>query len=173
LTTPERRLIPAQTGRAQLLNIYLNDHLAAAVGVLALARRSAGAHHGTAGASELAELVSQLAEDRQTLLTIMARLNVPRTRYKEPLALAAERLGRVKPNGSLFHRSPLSSVVELEALTLGVLANRSVWRALQQLSASHAGLDTDQLEHLIGRADSQLAVLDGLRDAAVREALRS
>lgn len=173
MTTPERRLVPTETGRPQLLNIYLNDHLAAAAGVLALARRTAGAHRGTAGARGLTDLVAQLAEDHRTLVTIMAGLDVPRTRYKEPLALIAERLGRVKPNGSLLRRSPLSSVVELEALILGVTANRSVWRALQQLSASRARPDPDQLEGLIARAESQLAVLDGLRDVAVREALTS
>jgi hypothetical protein len=36
LTTPEQRLVPTATGRPELLNVYLNDHLAAAVGVVAL-----------------------------------------------------------------------------------------------------------------------------------------
>jgi hypothetical protein len=171
LTTPERRVVPGETGRPELLNVYLNDHLAAAAGVLALARRAAGAHQNTAGARDLTELVAQLADDRQTLIRIMAGLRVPRARYKEPLALVAERLGRFKPNGSLLHRSPLSSVVEFEALILGVVANRSVWRALQQLSANRAELDADLLDKLLDRADSQLAVLEQLREAAVREAL--
>jgi hypothetical protein len=170
LTTPER-VVPGEKGRPELLKVYLDDHLAAAAGVLALARRTAGAHRGTAGASDLENLVAHLAEDRRTLIAIMARLEIPRTRYKEPLALAAERLGRLKPNGSLLHRSPLSSVVELEALTLGVTANRGVWRALRQLSTSRPLLDRDQLDGLIGRADATLAVLERLHEAAVREAL--
>jgi hypothetical protein len=171
LTTPERRVIPTGTGRPALLSVYLNDHLATATGVLALARRAAGSHRSTAGASDLGNLVGQLAEDRRTLIEIMARLDVPRTRYKEPLALAAERLGRWKPNGSLLRRSPLSSVVELEALTLGVTANRSTWRTLGQLIATRAALDPDELDTLVSRADSQLAVLEQLREVAVREAL--
>ncbi len=171
MTTPEQRLVPTATGRPELLNVYLNDHLAAAAGVVALARRAAEAHRGTAGARDLAELVAQLVEDRRTLIAIMAQLDVPRTRYKEPLAVLAERLGRIKPNGSVFHRSPLSSVVEVEALVLGVTANRSGWRTLQQLSATRPGLDPDQLDELIGRAEHQLAVLARLTEVAVREAL--
>jgi hypothetical protein len=169
--TTERRLVPSETGRPALLSIYLNDHLATAAGVLALARRAVGAHRGTAGAPDLGTLVAELAEDRRTLISIMARLDVPRTRYKEPLALAAERLGRLKPNGSLLRRSPLSSVVEVEALTLGVTANRSTWRTLKQLAATRPALDQDELDELISRANTQLAVLEQLREVAVREGL--
>jgi hypothetical protein len=170
VTTPER-VVPAERGRPELLSVYLDDHVAAAAGVLALARRAIGAHRGTAAAPDLQKLVAHLAEDRRTLIAIMGRLDVSRTRYKEPLALAAERLGRLKPNGSLLHRSPLSSVVELEALALGVTANRAVWRTLRQLSTTRPRLDRDQLDGLIARADSDLAVLEGLHEAAVREAL--
>jgi hypothetical protein len=170
LTTPER-VVPGDGGRPELLNVYLQDHLAAAAGLLALARRTAGAHRGTAAASDLEQLVGHLAQDRQTLSAIMARLDVPRTRYKEPLALAAERLGRLKPNGSLLHRSPLSSIVELEALALGVTANRRVWRTLRQLSTARPLLDPHELDELIGRADSNIAVLERLHEAAVRDAL--
>jgi hypothetical protein len=170
LTTPER-VVPGAGGRPELLTVYLDDHLAAAAGALALARRAAGAHRGTAAASDLENLAAHLAQDRQTLIAIMARLHIRRTRYKEPLALAAERLGRLKPNGSLLHRSPLSSVVELEALTLGVTANRGVWRTLRQLSTARPLLDRDQFDGLIGRADSDLAVLERLHEAAVQDAL--
>jgi hypothetical protein len=170
VTTPER-VVPAEGGRPELLSVYLDDHVAAAAGVLALARRAAGAHRGTAAASDLEKLVAHLAEDRQALIAVMGDLNMSRTRYKEPLALAAERLGRLKPNGSLLRRSPLSSVVELEALTLGVTANRGVWRTLHQLSSTRPRLDRDQLDGLTARADSDIAALERLHEAAVREAL--
>lgn len=44
----------------------------------------------------------------------MGQLGIPRTYYKESLAVLVEHAGRLKLNGSLRHRSPLSTVVDLE-----------------------------------------------------------
>jgi hypothetical protein len=158
-------------GRPDLLRIYLNDHLAGSAGGAALARRLAGSHAKTAAGPELTKLAREVVEDRESLLDIMRGLGVSRKRFKEPLAVVAERLGRFKPNGSLLSRSPLSSVIELEAMALGVTGKLAGWRTLQELSGSEPRLDAAQLDRLVSRAEAQLASLERLRVDAVSEAL--
>lgn len=166
------RLVPVPA-RPELLRIYLNDHLAGATAGVALVRRVAGAHRTTAAGPELAELASQVAQDRTALVEIMAALGISPDLVKPPLALLAERLGRLKPNGSLLARSPLSSVLELEAMALGVTGKRAGWRALHELCGSEPRLEPARIEELISRAERQAATLERLRTRAVREALQA
>jgi hypothetical protein len=163
-------VVPAR-GRAGLLRVYLNDHLMAASGALALARRVAASHRGTAAEQELAELLRQCEEDRDALVEIMRKLDVAQVVYKQALAIAAERLGRLKPNGAILHRSPLSTVVELEGLGLAVQARAAAWRTLRELSRSERRIDGMRIEDLITRAEHQSGRLEHLRVRAVAEAL--
>ncbi|WP_327686169.1 hypothetical protein [Streptomyces sp. NBC_00467] len=50
----------------------------------------------------------------------MADLDVSTDHPKAALGRLAEQAGRLKPNGHLFSRSPLSDILELEALLVGV-----------------------------------------------------
>ncbi len=166
--TQDQRVVPVPA-RPDLLGVYLNDHLAGAAAGVGLAARLAGAHRATAGATELHRLAGEIAEDRESLAAIMSDLGVTRTHYKEPVAILAERVGRLKPNGSLLARSPLSSIVELEAMALGVTGKRAGWRTLRELCDSRPQLDVARLDELIARADRQLTLLEGLRVRAVAE----
>jgi hypothetical protein len=155
---------------SELLGIYLNDHLAGAAGGVALARRVAGSRTGSAG-EQTRRLAQQIAEDRDSLVAIIARLGLRRTFYKEPFAVIAERAGRLKANGALVRRSPLSDVVEYEMLALGITGKRAGWQALRELATSRTELDADALDVLIQRAEEQLEVVQRLRIAAVGQAL--
>lgn len=154
-----------------LLAIYLNDHLAGATVGLELARRAAGSNSGSAYGRFLDELVTEIRSDRESLLGIMRSLGVRVDRVKVSAAWAAEKLGRLKLNGQLFGYSPLSRLVELEALTLGVAGKLSLWRALDQVEADRSELSKDQLQTLIARAQSQLESLEAQRRNAVTDAL--
>ena len=165
-----QRVLPTSKPEPHLLGIYLNDHLAGSAGGLELAKRLADGHRDTAAADDLAWLVEQVAEDRDALIQILVQLKLPRTRYKEPLAWAAEKVGRLKPNGHLLDRSPLSSVVELEGMKLGVTGKLSAFRTLRTLADTDTRLDPAVLDELINRAQEQIARLEQLRVRAVVEA---
>jgi hypothetical protein len=154
-----------------LLGIYLNDHLAGATAGLELFRRAAGGHASTDAAATLDRLAREIEEDRDALLGIMKSLDVPVTQYKVAGAWVAEKVGRAKPNGRLTSRSPLSSVIELEGMRLGVLGKASGWRLLQELAASEPRLDSAALDRLLQRADCQAEEIEQLRLAAAKEAL--
>jgi hypothetical protein len=56
-----------------------------------------------------------------------------RDRVKESAGWAAEKVGRLKLNGSLWRYSPLSRITELEALLLAADATAAMWRSLEEL----------------------------------------
>lgn len=168
--TGKQRVVPTYP-RPPLLGIYLNDHLAGSAAGVALAKRIAKSHLGTDAEESLRRLAREVAQDRETLVMVMRNLGLARTRYKEGLARAAEWVGRLKPNGSVRKRSPLSSVVELETMSLGVTGKLAGWRTLRLLSESEPRLDAGQLDELVAGAERQVAELERLRLRAVTEGL--
>ena len=161
----------AETGQHGLLGIYLNDHLAGATGGTELARRVAAAHQGGETGDSLRRLAMDVAADRAALLDLMAALEIPVRAYKVYAGLIGERAGRLKPNGRLLARSPLSSLEELELLRLGVTGKAAGWRTLRLLAETDPRLDRGRLDELIARADSQLELLEDLRVRAARAVL--
>ena len=152
----------------RLLAIYLNDHLAGATGGVDLARRARSSNRDTEMGDALARICAEIEADRATLERVMERLAVKRDRPKVAGAWAAEKLGRLKLNGRLTGYSPLSRVVELEMLHLGITGKIQLWQALEQ--SLQAGLEQFDLAGLIERAESQRAEVERLRLAAAAEA---
>jgi hypothetical protein len=153
-----------------LLGIYLNDHMAGAVAGSELARRLAGAEQHEVYGPVATRLAKEIDEDRTDLLRFMTALNVPVRRYKTLFAWAASKAGTLKPNGRLLSRSPLSRVVELEALRLGVEGKAAAWRTLRIRASTDTRLDAGRLDRLIERAATQITDLETLRILAVTEA---
>lgn len=149
--------------RRQLLAIYLNDHLAGATGGVRLAYRTARSHGDDDTGREMAGLARQIAEDRRSLMRIMSDLGVPLRRERIALGALAELAGRLKTNGRALRRSPLSDVLELEAMRLGVEGKAACWRTLFTLADGEAALDRGRLAELARRAQTQIATLESLR----------
>lgn len=152
----------AQAEHDELLGIYLNDHLAGASAGAAMFQRAAHSAHAESKV-ELQRLTAEVRQDRQSLLDLMSELGVPVRRYKVIAGRLAEKAGRFKLNGRLFSRSPLSDLMELEALFLGVQGKAAGFRALRSLADQNSRLDAAQLNRLIGRAEQQADVLERLR----------
>ena len=153
---------------AHLLAIYLNDHLAGATGGIELARRLRASNRGNEDfSSVLVELCAEIEADRVTLERVMDRLGIRRDPVKPVAAWVAEKLGRLKLNGQLRGYSPLSRLVELEALAIGVNGKMRMWTALEHtLGSSLPGFDFKQL---CERAMRQRSAIEELHlEAAVR-----
>jgi hypothetical protein len=93
----------------------------------------------------------------------MAVLGLPVRHYKLSAAWAAEKAARLKLNGRLLSRSPLSSLEELEMLRLGVEGKAAGWRTLRALADTDSRLDRDRLGELMARARQQADLLEELR----------
>ncbi len=149
------------------LSVYLNDHLAGASGGIELARRAARRHGRDRSA--LNDIAREIDEDRSELLAIMAALDVPVRKYKRAATWALEKLGRLKLNGRIFRRSPVSDVLEVEALRLAVEGKAAGWLLLRRLAEQDDRLDPDKLDRLIERAARQAEVLEMLRISTAEE----
>ena len=151
-------------GTPPLLSVYLNDHLAGATSGTELLRRAARSHRGTALGPPLAALAEEVAQDRASLREIMTDLGVPVMRHRMAFGWLGEKAGRLKTNGRLVSRSPLSDVVELEAMRLGVEGKLCVWRSLLALADADSRIGRARVAELLMRAERQTETLDALRD---------
>lgn len=158
------------TDSDELLAVYLNDHLAGSTGGVELARRLASAERAWTGGPELARMATEVAEDRAALRRIMSRLGVSPSLPKTWLAWAGERVGRLKPNRRVLGRSPLSRVIEIEVMRLGVEGKLAGWHTLLTVAETEPRLAVDELAGLAARATEQSATLETLRIQAVKEA---
>lgn len=150
-----------------LLSIYLNDHLAGATVGVELARRSSRSNRGSPEFGQpLARICGEIEADKVSLEEVMAALGVGRDRVKPVGAWVAEKLGRLKPNGRLRGYSPLSRVIELEGLYLGISGKLRLWSLLSE--RSDAALEEFDLAGLAERAERQRVEVETLQSAAVR-----
>ena len=155
------------------LGIYLQDHHAGSTSGLELARRARSANQGTVYGDFLSRLADDIAADRRALEGVMEDLGVGTDRAKDGAAWVGEKLGRLKSNGQLLGYSPLSRLVELEGLALGVSGKLALWRALRLLADDEPALDAARLERLVERAKSQQEGIEEHRLRAARLAFTS
>jgi hypothetical protein len=152
------------------LAIYLNDHLAGATVGVEIARRTKGSNEDDPDfGPPLAEICAEIEADRETLKAVMDQLGIGQSKVKPLAATVGERLGRLKPNGQLLGYSPLSRVVELEVLQIGVTGKRRLWRALEHTHAED--LSDFDLGALAERSTDQLRWLEALHLKAAALAL--
>lgn len=144
----------------RLWSIYLNDQLALMVAAQVLSRRAARSNKASDLGTFLADLASELETDISALHVVMDELGVASSRVKIPAVRIGVRLGRLKWNGRIIRYSPLSRVVELEALCLLAAARRRFWTSLGDADlrlpnevvppalAEHSAGQLDRLEEL-------------------------
>ncbi|HEY8001339.1 MAG TPA: hypothetical protein VID76_05320 [Solirubrobacterales bacterium] len=156
---------------SDMLRTYLQDHHAGSTVGLELARRAAGSNEDTEYGTELARIADEIAEDRVTLEQVMDRLGVKASAIKDAAGWTAEKFGRLKHNNSLFSYSPLSRVVELEGLVIGVTGKLALWESLR--TAVGESLDGIEFAALSERAADQRSRLEALRKRAAAEAFQA
>ena len=143
-----------------VLEIYLNDHRGGATMGVELFRRASRSAQGSVK-TQLQELTTEVERDRESLRTLMGTLAVPVHRYKVLGGWVLEKAARLKPNGRLLRRSPLSDLIELEGLLLGVQGKAAGFRTLRRLADTR--LQAGTLDELIARAERQANTLEQLR----------
>jgi hypothetical protein len=150
-----------------LLAVYLRNHDAGAVGGVRRFATAARSHRDQSARAELGRLRAEVEQDHGELRHIMQALAVRPSRTQQLLVMLGERVGRFKPNGRLLGRSPLTDVVEVEALILGVTGKLRLWHTLMTLAPRKPGVEVVDLEVLRRRAVDQLERLERLHQDAV------
>ena len=159
-------LTPEVQEARRLLRTYLRDHDSAA---LAAARRlgsTAQRHRDPQSRAELSRLHAEVEEDRHSLAAVMDRLDITADPVKRLAVVTGEQLGRLKPNGFLSARSPLTDVVELEALSMAVTGKLRLWETLEALGPEVTLTEPAELTRLRERAVGQRERLERLHAAS-------
>lgn len=146
---------------------YIQHHWVASKGGVDMFRRSARSHSVPRARETLSRLADEIAEDRASLKSIMRRMGVGSVPVLQAAASVGETVGRLKPNGTLIRRSPLSDLIEVEMLATAVEAKKSGWLTLRLLADTDDRLDAAELDRLIERADAQRQALEDIRPACV------
>lgn len=154
-----------------MLHTYMQDHHAGAAAGIDLFRRAAEDHEDSHTRDVLSRIGDETEEDLRSLEELMTLAGTSPSLLKDLPARAAEKAGQLKPNRRVAERSPLSDLVELEALTLAVTGKMLGFRAL--LDIADPRLPRPTLEILVERAQEHGRELEKLRlrctDALHRE----
>jgi hypothetical protein len=149
------------------LAIYLKDHHAAgSAGARLAARIADNVSAEDEARTELARVAQEVQEDLHTLERVMLAEKVSPNAVKDTVAKGLELLGRFKPNGRVTGRAPLSDVIELETLLVGITGKAALWKSLAE-GGTRASVDLDEL---LARADAQRATVSRCRDRAASRA---
>ena len=155
----------------QLLEIYLDDHWAGAGAGRALMKRIERSNRKTQWSEKLSWLVAEIESDIEELERLRNTLGFDGGMLKRQLALAAERAGRFKLNGRVLTYSPLSRLVEIEAMMAAVMGKQRLWGSMRAIFAEDGdrlvGFDFGALEK---RGEEQLGVLLSIHEDAAAAA---
>lgn len=152
--------------RARVL--YLDARLAVAEGWIALVRRMARENHGTDLGADLQELLGDLLDEPPVLRSMLLQVGGREHRLKQRLARWAERLGRLRRNGSVLRYSPLSRLDEIEGLAAALTLRAEMWESLVQAFGPGYRVDGRDLGTVRARARRQAAWLEPHHAEAAR-----
>ncbi|MDQ4031807.1 MAG: hypothetical protein M3332_05880 [Actinomycetota bacterium] len=156
---------------AQGLEIYLIDHLAGAAAGTELASKISSQYAGTRFGPFLAELASDIEQDKATLEELMERLGIQRSVIKQGASWVAEKVSRLKLSETMTGDQDLKRFLEFETLSLGVEGKLSLWRALIEIRDSYPELAPTDLAGLVKRAENQRSILEDHRLQVANAAL--
>lgn len=145
----------------EMLHTYMQDHHAGAAAGIDLFRRVAEDHQDPEIRRIVSRIGDETVDDLNSLEELMTLAGTSPSLLKDLPAKAAEKFGQLKPNRRVTERSPLSDLVELEALTLAVTGKKLGFKAL--LDIGDPRLPRPTLEKLVERAEEHGRELEKLR----------
>ena len=151
--------------------VLLRNHQAGGRAAVDLFFRAAKAQRGRPYAEQLHQLAVEAREDLDFNESVMRRLGVASSPAQVAALRLGERIGRLKPNGQLLRRAPLSDVIELEGLIATVHIKVAGWQAAQVADRLNES-ELAELDRLLVRAQSQAERLTDLHGRAATFALR-
>ncbi|WP_408897629.1 hypothetical protein ACJ5H2_00640 [Nocardioides sp. R1-1] len=151
-----------------LLRAYLQHHWVGSTAGVSLFRRVARTHGIAVVAAEVGRLADQVAQERETMRRVMHDLGARPTTIGTVAAKVGAELGRFKPNGRIITRSPLTDLLEIEALRIAVYGKRSGWEVLRSVADDDPRLEPALFDSLVAQSKRQLDTLAELHLTTAR-----
>lgn len=150
---------------------HVHVHLAGSAAGIDLFGRSGDAQLDPDIGATVRDIHRELVDERRRLRRMADDLGVGESKALTLAARAGERVGRLKPNGSLTERTDMTDLVELEAMRTAVAGKHAGWQALLSVVDVHPALQRAELEELIAQAETQQARLAEAHGRAAARAL--
>lgn len=141
------------------LKIYLNDHLAASVAGIQMAKHCLKNSQDSALKKFLSDFLAQVTEEQKLLKKIVIYLKDTQSPLKRMGAWVFEKIAHLKLN-YLQSNAEVSRLLELEGLLAGVHAKLDMWRMVERLSISNPEFPQYPFKSLIERVEKQLLSLE-------------
>lgn len=154
-----------------LLELYLSDHLTGATAGVNRIERMAEDYVDTPMFAELSAVADEIRSDRELLRNIIEDLGLARKPYRQAVAWVGERVGRLKLNGRVLERSPMTMLLEAELMRSAVSGKLGGWETLREHAAG-LNLDPQVFEDLIASSHRQLETMEKVHAYARERALR-
>jgi len=155
----------------RLLNLYLSDHLTGASAGAARISRMAGDFVDTPVFPTLSSIDEEIRAESRFLQQLIHDLGMRQMRHRQAAAVIGERIGRLKGNGRVLSRSPMTLLLEVELMRSAVVGKRGGWQTLAD-NAGGLGLDPAVFHELSANALHQHEMLDDVHAYARRRAFR-
>lgn len=121
--------------------------------------------------AELSGLAAEIERERELLRELIHDLGTRQRPHRQAAARLGEHLGRLKLNGRLLGRSPMTLVLESELMRAAIMAKIGGWQTLAEL-APQLGLEPSTFARLTEHAAAQIKILDSVHEHARRNAFR-
>ena len=164
--------VPPEKMSADLLELYLSDHLTGATAGVGRITRMANDFVDTPMFGRLGQLVDEISAERAFLIQLIDDLGLDRKPYRQAVAWVGERVGRLKSNGKIVERSPMTMLLETELMRGAVMGKLGMWQMLE-VQAPTLGLDPKVFTDLIEMTENQVKLLDEIHAYASARALRA
>lgn len=156
------------------LRIYLNDHLALMAAEVAVIRRCRSSNRRTPLADFLERLGTEVLAQKSIAVDVGRRVGAGpglERMTKQGAAWFAEKLGRLKLNGSIWSYSSLSRLVELEGLSATAQERIALWDNLAAVAKHESRLEGLSFSFFREQSEEHLKELNTRRRFAAVEAL--
>jgi hypothetical protein len=155
---------------SEVLGIYLEDHHGGSSAGVELAERLRREHEGTPFGTVMLGLVADIKQDRKVLEELIERVEADKSAVKQAAGWVAEKAARLRLNPAMTGSSELTTLMQIETLSLGIEGKRLLWLVLARVAERDERLAGIDFDRLIGRAESQRETLESYRLDAGSEA---
>jgi hypothetical protein len=159
------------THEPQSIEIYLNDHLAGAVGACEVARNAVEKFATTSHRNFLTEFLTEVEEDKATLEEMIRTVGGTPNPMKQASAWIMEKVSRIKLSPGGLGSEEMSALLTIETLCIGVEGKICLWTAMKAVAGDVPELKTIDFDALLARAQKQRQGLEKERLDAARAAL--
>ncbi len=156
---------------SELMGLYLSDHLTGATAGAERIERMSAAYIDTPVYARLSELAEEIRLERAFLHRLIHDLGMRQRSYRQAVSWTLEHIGRLKTNGRVLSRSPMTLVLETELMRGAVMGKLGVWQTLED-NAEELGLDPEVFADLAERTLVQVNTLSEIHEYARKRAFR-